>query len=77
MYSRKSLLSSAALVTIVSLSSVLTAAHAGGASSAPSKYNSNYSSHSAEIHHSRVAQTRGFLITEFSSSSAKRSAPHR
>jgi hypothetical protein len=74
----KSLVTIAAALAILSLGSLASdRAQAGGATSAPSKYNN--ASHTASLvvrHHQRV-QTAEFGITEFSSSSAKTSVPKR
>ncbi len=75
----KSLVTIAAALAILSLGSLASdRAQAGGAASAPSKYNN--ASHTANLvqvrHHQRV-QTAEFGITEFSSSSAKTSVPKR
>ena len=74
----KSLITIAAALAILSLGSLACdRAQAGGAASAPSKYNN--ASHTANLvvrHHQRV-QTAEFGITEFSSSSAKTSVPKR
>jgi hypothetical protein len=74
----KSIVTIAAALAILSLGSFASdRAQAGGATSAPSKYNN--ASHTANLvvrHHQRV-QTAEFGITEFSSSSAKSSVPKR
>jgi hypothetical protein len=75
----KSLVTIAAALAILSLGSLASdRAQAGGATSAPSKYNN--ASHTANLvqvrHHQRVL-TAEFGITEFSSSSAKTSVPKR
>jgi hypothetical protein len=70
----KSVVTLAAALTILSLGS-LVSAQAGGATSAPSKYNGV--SHSAKLSAARNHQLAAFSITEFSSSSAKSSAPKR
>ncbi|MGO9595833.1 MAG: hypothetical protein ACLPZ0_19500 [Steroidobacteraceae bacterium] len=75
----KSLVTIAAALAILSLGSLASdRAQAGGATSAPSKYNN--ATHTANLvqvrHHQRV-QAAEFGITEFSSSSAKTSVPKR
>jgi hypothetical protein len=75
----KALVTITAVIAISSLG-LITPDHAqaGGAMSAPSKYNnvSNAASQS-EIRNHRLAQTAHVGITEFSSSSAKSSTPKR
>ena len=71
----KSLAAVSAALAILSLGPMVSA-QAGGATSAPSKYNRQIaSSYQARDH--RLAQTVDFRITEFSSSSAKNSVAKR
>jgi hypothetical protein len=73
----KNLVTITAALAILSLGS-LASAQAGGATSASSKYNN--ATHTASLdqtRHHRQVQTADFRITEFSSSSAKSSVPHR
>ena len=72
----KSLVTITAALAIVFLGSLLTGAQAGGATSAPSKYNNaTYTANLYQVRHHRPVQTVEFGITEFSSSSAKHSVP--
>jgi len=75
----KSLVAIAAALAILLLGSLVSdRAQAGGSTSAASKYNN--SSHAAnleQVRYHRRVQTTDFEITEFSSSSAKSSAPKR
>jgi hypothetical protein len=65
-------------LAIVSLGSLLTGAQAGGATSAPSKYNNaTQTANLYQVRHHRPVQTADFGITEFSSSSTKHSVPKR
>jgi len=75
----KSLVAMTAALAVMLLGSLVSDhAQAGGATSAPSKYNNTSRAASLEQvrHHQRV-QTADFGITEFSSSSAKSSVPKR
>ena len=72
----KSLVTITAALAIVFLGSLLTGAQAGGATSAPSKYNNAVQAANLyQVRHHRPVQTVEFEITEFSSSSAKHSVP--
>jgi hypothetical protein len=75
----KGLVAIAAALAIVSLGSLATdSAQAGGATSAPSKY--SYATEAAkrtQIRHDLLIQAADVRITEFSSSSARSSAPKR
>jgi hypothetical protein len=72
----KSLVTITAALAIVFLGSLLTGAQAGGATSAPSKYNNAVQAANLyQVRHHRPVQTVEFGITEFSSSSAKHSVP--
>jgi hypothetical protein len=74
----RSFVTTATAITIFSLASVVSAQAGGGATSAPSKYNN--ASHSASVDQNRRhwrLQTVNYRITEFSSSSARSSAPKR
>lgn len=75
----KALIASAAALALTSLGSfVSSSAQAGGASSAPSRY-SNAFNNATGATYGRQAQSieTTYRITEFSSSSAKTSAPKR
>lgn len=75
----KSLVTITAALAILSMGSLLSdRAQAGGAMSAPSKYNN--ATNTAELYqvrHHRSTRTADVRITEFSSSSAKSSVPKR
>jgi hypothetical protein len=72
----KSFVTGTAALAILFLGSLLTGAQAGGATSAPSKYNNaTYTANLYQVRHHRSVQTVEFGITEFSSSSAKHSVP--
>jgi outer membrane lipoprotein-sorting protein len=75
----KALIAIAAGLALASLGSFVSgSAQAGGASSAPSKY-SNAFNNATSARYGRQAQSieTSYTITEFSSSSAKTSAPKR
>jgi hypothetical protein len=74
----KTMAAIAAALAILSLGSLVSAQAGGGATSAPSKYdNASRSASVGQIqHHSRV-QSANFRIEEFSSSSARSTAPKR
>jgi hypothetical protein len=63
---RKNIAAAAAVIALLSVCSVLPA-QAGGATSAASKYNANYS---AQGTRPPAAQAASYTLTEFSSSSA-------
>jgi hypothetical protein len=75
----KSLITIAAALAILSLGSLTSdRAQAGGATSAAPKYNNaTHTANLAQVRHHQRVQTAEFGITEFSSSSAKASAPKR
>jgi hypothetical protein len=75
----KSLVTITAALAILSLGSFASdRAQAGGSTSAASKYNNTtHTAHLYQVRHDRSVQTADFKITEFSSSSAKTSAPKR
>jgi hypothetical protein len=73
---RKGLIATAAAVSLLS-AGMFVPALAGGATSAPSRYNGEaQSARLSQIRHGSHVQTADFGVTEFSSSSAK-SAPKR
>jgi hypothetical protein len=76
---KKSFVTITAVVAALSLGSIASdRAQAGGSMSAPSKYNNVSNAASLyQIRNHRLAQTTHVRITEFSSSSAKSSAPKR
>jgi hypothetical protein len=76
---RKSFIAIAATLAIVSLVSLVTdRAQAGGATSAPSKYSyASVAAKQVQVRHDLLIQAADVKITEFSSSSAKSSAPKR
>jgi hypothetical protein len=76
---RKSFIAIAATLAIVSLVSLVTdRAQAGGATSAPSKYSyTSVAAKQVQGRHDLLIQASDVRITEFSSSSAKSSAPKR
>jgi len=75
----KSFVAIAAAVAVLLFGSLVSdRAQAGGATSAPSKYNNTGRAANLEqVRHHRRVQTADFGITEFSSSSAKSSVPKR
>ena len=74
----KSLVTITAALAILSLGSlVFDRAQAGSSTSAPSKYNNAAKTANLNQARNQRAQTAGFRITEFSSSSAKSSVPKR
>jgi hypothetical protein len=75
----KSLLTITAALAILSLGSLASSPvqAGGGATSAPSKYNSAAQNVSVEPARHQPAQASAFAITEFSSSSAKSPASKR
>jgi hypothetical protein len=68
----KSIAAIASLAAVLSLGLLLPAQAGGGATSAPSKYNN-----AAQSQYQGRTQRAGYTITEFSSSSARTSAPKR
>ena len=76
---RKGFIAIAAALAIVSLGSLVTdRAQAGGATSAPSKYSyTTVAVKQAQVRRDLLIQAADVRITEFSSSSAKSSAPKR
>jgi hypothetical protein len=76
---RKGFITIAATLAVVSLASLVTdRAQAGGASSAPSKYSyTTVTVKQAQVRRDLLIQASDVRITEFSSSSAKSSAPKR
>jgi hypothetical protein len=75
----KSLVTITASLAIMSLGSLISDhAQAGSSVSAPSKY--SQATHTADLYqtrNNRSVRTARFTITEYSSSSAKSSVPHR
>jgi hypothetical protein len=72
---RKGLITISAVLTFMSLGHV--SAQAGGATSAPSKYNAPVQTVSLQVRNHQSVQTADYGITEFSSSSAHGSSPKR
>lgn len=73
----KNIATFAAVIAIVSGASLVSAQAGGGATSAPSRYNGSQTVKLNQVHNHLPVQTANFTITEFSSSSAKASAPKR
>ncbi len=74
----KSVVMITTLIAVVSLGSLVSAQAGGGATSAPSKFNGSQQTVKLNQAHNRLpVQTVDYKITEFSSSSAKASAPKR
>ena len=74
----KSIVTIAAAIAIVSVGSLVSAQAGGGGTSAPSKYNGTPATVKlVRVHNRLPVQTADFRITEFSSSSARTSAPKR
>ena len=67
-----------ATATVISSLASLVPAQAGGATSAPSKYNNaSFTASADQIRNRRRVQAPSFTITEFSSSSTRTSLPKR
>jgi hypothetical protein len=74
----KNILTVAAAIVIVSTGSLVSAQAGGGATSAPSKYNGTpHTVKFNQAHNNLPVQSADYRITEFSSSSAKTTAPKR
>jgi hypothetical protein len=74
----KNIVTMAASIAIVSFGSLVSAQAGGGGTSAPSKYNGSLQTVKFnQVHNRQPVQTVDYRITEFSSSSAKATAPKR
>ena len=75
---RKNIATIAAAIMIVSMGSFVSAQAGGGATSAPSKYSGTPQTVKySQAHHNLPVQSADYRITEFSSSSARTTAPKR